>query len=546
MRIARRHGRPFVARGAGTGLAGGAMPLDDAVVIVTTQMNRVLVVDADARVGVGRARRAQPRPHRARSRTSGCTSRPTRRSQQACTIGGNVATNAGGPHCLAVRRHQRRTSSPSRSCCPTARSRCSAALEPEPAGLRPARRVRRQRGHAGHRHPDRGAAHAEPAGGAHAAARLRRRSTTPPRRSAAIIAAGIVPAALEMMDAAHHRARSRTSCTPASRATPPRCCSSRSTACRRRSAADVDAVARDRPRRTAPARCASPPTRPSGRCCGRAASRRSARSPASRPTTTCTTPSCPRTQLVEVLRAGLRDRRPRTTCIVMNVFHAGDGNLHPLLVFDQREPGVMERVHAAGDEILAASRRGRRRAVGRARHRAREARLHAAACSAPTTSTPRRALRDAFDPDGARQPAARCCRAGSRCGDLQRVPGGRVDLMTALDAFADRRSAPTRRRSSPSAVARSGTSAAPSTPCAREVRAPAGIVAYEPDGDDGARAARARPSPSSTPRSAERGPVRRAARADGRPSAACSPSGAAASAGSATGPCATRCSRSAS
>jgi glycolate oxidase len=41
--------------------------------------------------------------------------------------------------------------------------------------------------------------------------------------------------------------------------------------------------------------------------------------------------------------------------IVMNVFHAGDGNLHPLLVFDKREPGVMERVHAAGEEIVRAS-----------------------------------------------------------------------------------------------------------------------------------------------------------------------------------------------
>ena len=39
----------------------------------------------------------------------------------------------------------------------------------------------------------------------------------------------------------------------------------------------------------------------------------------------------------------------------MNVFHAGDGNLHPLLVYDAREPGVLERVHAAGAEIVAVS-----------------------------------------------------------------------------------------------------------------------------------------------------------------------------------------------
>ena len=41
--------------------------------------------------------------------------------------------------------------------------------------------------------------------------------------------------------------------------------------------------------------------------------------------------------------------------IVLNVFHAGDGNLHPLLVFDAREEGTLERVHAAGAEILRAS-----------------------------------------------------------------------------------------------------------------------------------------------------------------------------------------------
>ncbi|MFN8028717.1 MAG: FAD-binding protein, partial [Acidimicrobiia bacterium] len=50
VRIAAQHDRPFVVRGSGTGLAGGATPLDDPLVIVTTQMNRVLDVDADQRV----------------------------------------------------------------------------------------------------------------------------------------------------------------------------------------------------------------------------------------------------------------------------------------------------------------------------------------------------------------------------------------------------------------------------------------------------------------------------------------------------------------
>ncbi|MST34629.1 FAD-binding oxidoreductase, partial [Acidimicrobiaceae bacterium USS-CC1] len=45
----------------------------------------------------------------------------------------------------------------------------------------------------------------------------------------------------------------------------------------------------------------------------------------------------------------------RHDLLVVNVFHAGDGNLHPLLLFDRREPGVMDRVLAAGAEIVAAS-----------------------------------------------------------------------------------------------------------------------------------------------------------------------------------------------
>src|SRR5438874_9199026 len=50
VRVARAHGRPFVPRGSGTGLAGGAVPVGDPVVIVTTKMTHVLDVDADDRV----------------------------------------------------------------------------------------------------------------------------------------------------------------------------------------------------------------------------------------------------------------------------------------------------------------------------------------------------------------------------------------------------------------------------------------------------------------------------------------------------------------
>ena len=62
----------------------------------------------------------------------------------------------------------------------------------------------------------------------------------------------------------------------------------------------------------------------------------------------------PRSALADVLDQ-IYEIAERHDLLVMNVFHAGDGNLHPLLLFDGREPGVLERVHAAGAEIVAAS-----------------------------------------------------------------------------------------------------------------------------------------------------------------------------------------------
>jgi glycolate oxidase len=62
----------------------------------------------------------------------------------------------------------------------------------------------------------------------------------------------------------------------------------------------------------------------------------------------------PRSALAEVL-AQVTEVAHRHGLLVMNVFHAGDGNLHPILMFDKREDGVMDRVHAAGDEIVRIS-----------------------------------------------------------------------------------------------------------------------------------------------------------------------------------------------
>jgi glycolate oxidase subunit GlcD len=92
-------GIPVVPRGAGTGLSGGALAPEGAVVIGTARMTRILSLDPVSRVarlqpGVVNARLSEAaHPH-------GLYYAPDPSSQTACTIGGNVAENSGGPHCL--------------------------------------------------------------------------------------------------------------------------------------------------------------------------------------------------------------------------------------------------------------------------------------------------------------------------------------------------------------------------------------------------------------------------------------------------------------
>ena len=99
VRICAQHGVPFVARGAGTGLSGGALPVADGVVISLARLKRVLEVDpAD--------RRAVVQPGVTNLEITGAAAphglyyAPDPSSQQVCTIGGNVAENSGGAHCL--------------------------------------------------------------------------------------------------------------------------------------------------------------------------------------------------------------------------------------------------------------------------------------------------------------------------------------------------------------------------------------------------------------------------------------------------------------
>src|SRR6266536_22042 len=90
---------PFVARGAGTGLSGGALPVADGVVISLARMNCILEVDLDGERVV-----VQPGVTNLQVTEAvmggGLFYAPDPSSQQVCTIGGNVAENSGGAHCL--------------------------------------------------------------------------------------------------------------------------------------------------------------------------------------------------------------------------------------------------------------------------------------------------------------------------------------------------------------------------------------------------------------------------------------------------------------
>src|SRR5690606_22068113 len=99
VRLLAEAGIPFVPRGAGTGLSGGALALEGSVVVSLARMDRILSIDP-----ANRRARVEPGVVNARlgrlAAEYGLTYAPDPSSQAACTIGGNVAENAGGPHCL--------------------------------------------------------------------------------------------------------------------------------------------------------------------------------------------------------------------------------------------------------------------------------------------------------------------------------------------------------------------------------------------------------------------------------------------------------------
>jgi glycolate oxidase len=99
IQLCKAHDTPIVTRGAGTGLAGGALPLENSIVLGLSKLNKVIAIDATAQTAI-----VQPGVRNIAISEAvseyGLYYAPDPSSQIACTIGGNVAENSGGVHCL--------------------------------------------------------------------------------------------------------------------------------------------------------------------------------------------------------------------------------------------------------------------------------------------------------------------------------------------------------------------------------------------------------------------------------------------------------------
>jgi len=99
VRLCHRHSVPFVARGSGTSLSGGSLPVEDGLVIALNRLNRILRLDPAQRIAVVEPGVINLDVSRAAA-PHGLYYAPDPSSQLICTIGGNVAFNSGGAHCL--------------------------------------------------------------------------------------------------------------------------------------------------------------------------------------------------------------------------------------------------------------------------------------------------------------------------------------------------------------------------------------------------------------------------------------------------------------
>jgi len=340
---------PFVARGAGTGLSGGALAGGDAVLVILTRLNHILRLDPASRravvePGVVNARLSEAAlPH-------GLYYAPDPSSQTACTLGGNVAENAGGPHCLKYGVTTNHVVALD-ILLPDGRMARLGSPSGEPWG------------------PDLVGLFVGSEGMFGIALQITLRleplppavrtllAAFPTLRAASeavsgIIAAGIVPAAMEMMDQACVRAVEASIYAAGY-------------------PVDAAAVLLVEVDGSPPAAAAEAAAVETLLLRHGATEVRQAESPAERarlwqgrkkafgamgriaPDLAVQDAVVPRSALPDILDqvAAIATRHGLT---VANVFHAGDGNLHPNISFDSRDPALVARVHAANRDIMHA------------------------------------------------------------------------------------------------------------------------------------------------------------------------------------------------
>ena len=341
------HRLPVVPRGAGTGLSGGAAALEGAVVVGTARMNRILKIDPENRRAV-----LQPGVVNAELSVAvaphGLCYAPDPSSQTACTIGGNVAENSGGPHCLKWGVTSRwvegltvvlpdgsttRLGGAARDAsgydirglfvgsegCFGIAVEIEVGLLPLPEGVRTLLAIFDRIEDAG-------------------------------RAVSAVFGAGLLPAAMEIVDGPTIRAV-EDSVFAAGYPTDAEAAlvvefdgveagldqdADRAAALCREAGAREVRRARSEAERTALWKGRKKAFGAMGRLA---------------PDLMVQDATVPRTRLPEVLK-GIGETAKRFDLLVANVFHAGDGNLHPNILFDRRDPGERDRVEAASKEIM--------------------------------------------------------------------------------------------------------------------------------------------------------------------------------------------------
>jgi glycolate oxidase len=347
LKICREFNVPIVPRGAGTGLSGGAMPIAEGLVLSTARMNRIVRMDAYSRTAV-----VQPGVRNLAiseaAEPYGLYYAPDPSSQIACTIGGNVAENSGGVHCLkygltvhnvlrvrvatiegdVVELGSEALDAPGLDLLAAfigsegmlgIVTEVTVKLVPKPASARVIM-----------------ASFNEVAASCSAVAD--------------VIAAGIIPAGLEMMDRTSSRmvepfvragydtdAAAILLCEADGTADEVEEEIARMTAVLQAAGASavlVSATEAERLKFWSGRKNAFP-----------AAGRIS-------PDYYCMDGTIPRKQLARVL-LGIGQMEAKYGLRCANVFHAGDGNLHPLILFDANQPDELQRAEAFGAEILA-------------------------------------------------------------------------------------------------------------------------------------------------------------------------------------------------